>query len=231
MKTVYKGMAIRLFPTKEQEQKMWQHIGASRFIWNRMLSIQEERYKNGEKHLSAFGMNYLLTDLKKQEGNAWMYDVSSQTLNRTCADLSRAYQCFFNKVSGHPKFKKRKTAKKSFPISDGVGNVWFSETHVQIPVIAKVSYKTNYDIPLGRKAKFVNPRISYTPNDKWILTLGVECEIQTPTLTNERMGIDLGLKDLAIVAFDGKHIVFHNKNKSRKLRKLRSKLRFLFRLQ
>ena len=52
-----KSMIIRLFLTKDQEQKMWQHIGASRFIWNYMLALQQERYKNGEKHLSAFNMN------------------------------------------------------------------------------------------------------------------------------------------------------------------------------
>lgn len=227
MQTVYKGMIIRLYPTKEQEQKMWQHIGASRFIWNRMLSIQEERYKNGEKHLSAFGMNYLLPMLKQQEETAWLSEISSQTLKRVCSDLENAYQRFFREVSGFPKKKKRKTAKSSFPLCDTAGKVWFSETHVQVPVIGKVAYKTNYDIPLGNKVKFVNPRIKYTSSGKWILSLGVECEIQAPTLTNEKMGIDLGLKDLAIVAFDGKHIVFHNKNKSRKLRKLRSKLKHL----
>ena len=220
-------MIIRIYPTKEQEQKMWQHIHAARFIWNCMLSMQEERYKNGEKHLSAFDMNYLLTELKKQEENAWMYEVSSATLCRACADLARAYQRFFKKVSSHPKFKKRKTAKKSFPLCDGVGKVWFSETHAQVPVVGKVAYKTNYSVPLGRKVKFINPRVTYTPNGKWILTLSIECENQAPMLTDKPMGIDLGIKELAVVAFGNEEIVFHNKNKSKEVREKRRKLKHL----
>lgn len=62
-----KSKIIRLFPTKEQETLLWKHIGASRYIWNYMLALQEKRYKNGEKHLSGYGMNYLLTNLKKSE--------------------------------------------------------------------------------------------------------------------------------------------------------------------
>jgi hypothetical protein len=46
---------------------MWQHIGASRWIWNYMLAYQQERRKADEKHLSAFDMIKLLTPLKKQE--------------------------------------------------------------------------------------------------------------------------------------------------------------------
>ena len=62
-----KSYIIRLFPIKEQEQLFWQHIGASRFIWNYMLDLQEKRYAEGEKHLSTFDMCYVLTGMKKKE--------------------------------------------------------------------------------------------------------------------------------------------------------------------
>ena len=226
MQTI-KSMIIRLFPTKDQEQKMWQHIGASRFIWNYMLALQQERYKNGEKHLSAFGMNYLLTPLKHDGEHEWLRDVSHQTLQKSCADLAKAYDGFFKKQTGFPKFKSRKKSKPSFALADAIGKVWFSEACVNIPTVGKVAYKTNYNVPLGNKIKFVNPRISYTANHKWIITVGVECESQAPTLTDKPMGIDLGVKELAVVAFGDEQIVFHNKNKSRKVRQLRRKLKHL----
>ena len=222
-----KSMIIRLFPTKDQEQKMWQHIGASRFIWNYMLALQQERYKNGEKHLSAFDMNYLLTKIKKEDETKWLKDVSSHTLYRSCADLAKAYDGFFKKRTGFPKFKSRKKSKPSFPLCDTASKVWFSDLQVNIPAIGKVAYKTNYDVPLGNKIKFVNPRISYTANHKWIITVGVDCESQAPMLTDKPMGIDLGVKELAVVAFGDEQIVFHNKNKSRKVRQLRRKLKHL----
>ena len=222
-----KSMIIRLFPTKDQEQKMWQHIGASRFIWNYMLALQQERYKNGEKHLSAYGMNYMLTELKQKDELKWLYEVSNSMLQRTCADLAKAYDGFFKKRTGFPKFKSRKKSKPSFALADTIGKTWFSETFVNIQNVGKVAYKTNYEVPLGNKIKFSNPRISYTANHKWIVTVGVDCESQAPILTDKPMGIDLGVKELAVVAFGDEQIVFHNENKSKKVRQLRRKLKHL----
>lgn len=220
-----KSKIIRLFPTKEQEQKLWRHVGASRFIWNYMLALQIKRYESGEKHLSAFGMNYLLTELKKTEELSWLNEISADSPRRVCADLAKAYDDFFKKGKGFPKFKSRKKAKPSFPLRDSVGKVWFSEHVVTIPVIGKVAYKTNYDLPFGNKQKFTNPRISYTANGKWLLTLGVECETQAPTLTDEPMGIDLGVKEMAVVSFNNECYTFCNRNKSRRARESRRKLR------
>lgn len=222
-----RSLKIRLFPTPEQEQKMWQHIGASRYIWNYMLAEQKRRYEAGEKHLSAFGMNYLITEIKKQPDHEWMSQVSTHMLYRSCADLAKAYDAFFKKQRRHPRFKSRKKDKPSFPLCETVGKVWFSETLVNLPVIGKVAYKTNYTIPLGNKQKFSNPRVQYTKNGKWLLTLGIECENQAPELTETPMGIDLGVKELAVVAFGDEKIVFHNINKSRKTRNAARRLKHL----
>lgn len=220
-------MIIRLRPNKEQEQKLWQHIGASRFIWNYMIDLQDERHRNGEKYLKAFDMNHIVTRIKKEQATSWLNCVSTQMLYRTCADLDKAYVSVFERHAGHPKFRSRKRSKPSFPLCDAVGKVWFSETHVNIPMVGKIVYKTKYRIPLGHNRKIINPRIRYTPNHKWVISLGVECEIQTPTLSKEPMGIDLGVKELAVVAFGNEQIVFHNKNKSKKVQQLRRKLKHL----
>ena len=121
----YKSLKIRLLPTPEQEALMWKHIHASRFIWNYMLAIQKERYSNGEKLLSAFDMNYLLTSLKKESDYDWLNEVSYKTLSTTCAYLHKAYVSFFEKRCNSPKFKSRKNSKTSFPIESSVGNFYF----------------------------------------------------------------------------------------------------------
>lgn len=219
-----KGKIVRLFPNEEQEQLLWRHIGASRFIYNYMLALQIERHKNGEKHLSAFGMSYLLPEMKKTKEFVWLNDITSHTLQRSCADLATAYERFFHKQSGFPKFKSRKKSKAVFPVDNNLGALWFSPTFVQIPKIGKMPYRAQENLPLGRQQKFSNPRISYTSNDKWILTFGIECETQTPILTDLSMGIDLGIKELAVVAYGDEQIAFHNKNKSKKMRQLNRKL-------
>lgn len=219
-----KSFKVRIYPTKSQEALIWKHIGSCRFIWNYMLSEQEKLYDLGERHLSAFDMINLLKPLKNDGEHEWLYEVSNTSLQIACQDLDKAYKSFFKKQSGFPKFKSRKRSKPNYPIC--ATGFYFSEGKVQIQKLGKVKYKTDFDLPQGRDAKFSNPRISFI-NGKWILTFGMECENQTPELTEERVGIDLGIKDLAVVAIDNESAVFHNINKSRSVRKLKRKIIYL----
>lgn len=221
-----KSFKIRLYPTKSQEELMWKHVHASRFIYNYMLALQNTRYETGQKHLSAFDMNKLLTPLKKQDGFEWLTGVSNITLCRSCADLSDAFNRFFHKTSKHPRFKSRKRARSSYPVRCNKGNLWFSDSTVKIEKIGNVKYKTDFSIPFGREAKFSNTRIS-CDNGKWMLSFGMECESQAPALNDYTMGIDLGIKELATVAYGDDSVVFHNINKSRRVRTIKRNIRLL----
>ena len=216
-----KGYKIRIYPTKEQQDLIWKHIGASRFIWNYMLNMQEENHANGGKFISAFGMHYLLTPLKRQEGFEWLSEVSNIMLQRTCTDLAGAYKRFFG-GSGFPKYKSRKRARTSFPARSET--VQFSDGFVKIEKIGRVRYKSDFQFPEGRGHKFSNVRLSYK-NGKYMLSFGMECENQAPELHDYSMGIDLGIKELAVVACGDEQIVFHNINKSKKIRDLKKKIR------
>lgn len=219
-----KSYKIRLYPTTEQEQKMWQHIGACRYIWNYMLALQEQRYKDGEKHLSRFDMLKWLTSLKQEAERTWLKDVANASLQVVCTDLAKAYDTFFKKQGGFPKFKSRKKSKTNFPTR--CDRLWFSEALVNIEKIGKVAYKTDFEIPLGRGNKFTNPRVSYQ-NSKWMLSFGMECENQVHILTDKPMGIDLGIKETMTVAYGDECIVFHNINKSKTIRNLKKQMKHL----
>ena len=221
-----KSYKIRLHPTPEQEAQMWQHIGACRWVWNYMVALQRQRHSDGEKHLSAFDMINLLKPLKNDGEHEWLYEISHGSLKVVCQDLALAYKELFKKSKGRPKFKSRKLSKPNFPLAQGLGHVYFKDGFATIPKIGKVKYTTNYTLPQGRASKFSNPRISFI-GEKWILTLGVECENQAPTLSDNAMGIDVGVKELAVVAFGDEQIVFHNINKSKKVRGLVRKKKFL----
>ena len=219
-----KSYKIRLYPTVEQEQKMWQHIGACRYIWNYMLALQQQRYKNGEKYLSNYDMIKCLTPLKQETELVWLKSISTTSLQRICSDLAEAYSSFFKKRSGYPKFKSCKRSKPNFPTRCNA--LWFSETHVHIEKIGKVAYKTDYELPLGRGNKFTSPRVSYI-NGKWLLTFGIECENQAPKLIDKLMGIDLGIKETMTVAYGDEQIVFHNINKSKTIRNIKKQMKHL----
>jgi len=186
-----------------------------------MIEIQQKNYEDGGKYLSAYSMINLLKPFKNDGKHDWLYEVSNTSLKTICRDLDKAYKGFFKGSYGHPRYKSRKKSKPSYPVRSE--NMYFKDDKwVNIEKIGKVKYKTDFDLPMGRNAcKFTNARISYKQTRNiWMLTFGMECENQTPKLTDHPMGIDLGLKDLAIVAFNNKHVVFHNINKSKKVRSL-----------
>ena len=219
-----KSFKIRIYPTKAQEELIWKHIGSCRYIWNWMLAKQEELYAAGEKHLSDFDMIRLITPLKNDGEHEWLYEVSNASLQIVCRDLQKAYKCFFKKLSGFPKFKSRKRSKLSYPVY--ANRFYFVDNNmVQIQKLGKVRYKTDFNLPLDKEHKFSNPRIT-NRNGKWLLSFGMECENQTPKLTDMSMGIDLGIKDLAIAECNGQ-IVFHNINKSKKMKELCKKQKHL----
>lgn len=220
-----KSYKIRLYPTKEQEALMWKHIGDCRYIWNYMLAYQQEQYVNGEKHLSAFDMIKLLTPLKKDGEHEWLCEVSNASLGVVCRDLDKAYKGFFKKIARFPKFKSRKRSKKTYPVKDD--RIYFINSKLMhIEKVGKIKYKTDFDLPQGRGHKFTNPRISNV-NGKWILSFGMECESQAPVLTDISMGIDLGVKDLAIAEFNGTKITYRNINKTSKMKRLEKQRRHL----
>ena len=190
-----------------------------------MLDEQIKRHERGEKHLSAFDMIKLITPMKKDSETAWLKEVSNASLQTVCRDLEQAYSGFFQKTHGFPKFKSRKRSRASFPLRcDGL--YIYNEIFVTIAKIGKVKYKTDFNLPIGRDAKFTNPRIS-NDNGKWMLSFGLECENQARELTTKTMGIDLGVKDLAIAAFGDEQLVFHNINKSKRMRFLSRRLTHL----
>lgn len=220
-----KGYKIRIYPTKKQEQLMWKHVNACRYIWNYMLAYQNENYKNGEKYISAFGMMKLLTPLKNDGEHDWLYEVSNHSLQTECKDLNEAFQAFFKKLSGYPKFKSRKRSKPNYPLRSD--SIWFDKNSVvHIAKLGTVKYKSDFTFSIGKGITFCNPRISYK-NGKWMLSFALECENQASELNDYSMGIDLGVKETATVAYGDKTIVYHNINKSKKMRDLEQRIKHL----
>ena len=220
-----KAYKIRLYPTKEQESLMWQHIGACRYVWNWMLAKQEEFYEQGLKHLSAFSMIKLLTPLKNDGKHGWLYEVSNTSCQIICQDLDKAYKEFFSKRRGSPKFKSRKRSKSSFPVCNEKLRI-ISDTVMQIQKLGRVKCRIDNRLKPDAAYKFSNARIT-CKNGKWIMTVGIESESQASELTDKPMGIDLGVKDSAIVAFGSERIVFPNINKGRKVRLLKKLIKHL----
>ncbi len=207
---------IRLKPTPEQEQKMWQAVGAARFVYNWTLDRQIENYKNGGKFISDNELRKEITQLKKDE-LSWLNQVSNNVAKQAVKDCCVAYKNFFTKKAKRPRFKSRKKSKPSF-FNDNV-KLKVKENSVLIEKIGWI--KTNEQIPMN--IKYTNPRISHD-GKYWFLSVGVEQSLEDVQLTDVSLGIDVGVKDLAICS-DGQ--VFKNINKTKVVRKLEKRLKRL----
>lgn len=231
MITTITSLKIRLFPNKEQEEMFYKHIGCCRFIWNYMLNEHEKVYKEENRNLSRFDMQNILTPLRKYKEYQWLNEVSRKSLEIICEDLSKAYDRFFKKISNYPKYKSKKKSKKCFPVRGSIKKFYFTENHVKIEKLGRIKYKNNtkYKDIIGKDIKFYNPRISLVRN-KWILSVGIDYENQVVELTDKSLGIDLGIKELAVCSFGGEKLVFHNINKTKKMKNLENKLKHIQRV-
>lgn len=222
-----KSYKVRLYPTKEQEELMWKHINACRFIWNYMVNLQMTNYENGIKKMSGFDMIRTLKNIKQEEDKTWLAEVSNASLANICRDVDKAYIMFFKGISKYPKFKSKKRCKMVFPIRhDSYKAFHFEDNVVKVEKIGRIKIKCS-NIPI--KEKYINPRISFV-NNKWILSFGIECENQAFELTDKSMGIDLGIKELAVVSYGNEKIIFHNINKSNRVKTLERKLNHIKRV-
>ena len=205
---------VRIYPTKEQEQKLWQSIGTARFIYNYTLAKQEENYRNGGKFISDGVIRKELTQLKKSE-LSWLNKVSNNVTKQAVKDACNAYKKFFKGLVNKPRFKSKKKSKPSF-YNDPI-KLKVKEKKVLIEKIGWI--KINEQIPSD--VKYNNPRITYD-NKYWYISVGIEVDKKLEELTNISLGIDLGLKKFAICS-DGK--VFKNINKTKKVKKSEKRLK------
>ncbi|XRG81138.1 transposase [Rossellomorea sp. GAMAL-10_SWC] len=181
---------IRLRPTKEQEIQLWKSVGTARWAYNWALAKQEENYKTGGKFISDGILRKELTVLKQTDEFSWLYEVSNNITKQAIKDLCEAYKKFFKGLTGKPRFKSRRKSKPSFYNDNGKLKVKGNKV-----LIEKVGWVVVSEcIPTE---KFYNPRISHD-GKYWYLSVGIEESKPIVELTNVSLGIDVGIKELAV---------------------------------
>ena len=189
-----------------------------------MLAEHKKHYQETGQHLSGYDMMAILTNLKKQEEYEWLTKISAFSLNRICRDVDFAFRQFYHKNCRYPKFKSKKTAKRSYPVRDSNNTVYFNEDDtVHIERIGDIRCNMSKIVPYGRGIKIMNPRISLQ-NSKWILTIVIGYENQVVELSNTPMGIDLGVKELAVIAYGNNITKITNINRTKRVMNLDRKI-------
>ena len=200
----------------KQKTRFFKNAGVSRFAYNLTLEIQEANYKNSNKFLSDSDIRKMIT-VRKKNDLAWLYKYDCDIVKQSIKDACKAYKKFFNKKAKKPKFHSKKSAKPSFYV-DG-WKLRIENGYIKIPYCTKIKlYEKNY-IPEG--LNYQNPRITFDGIDWWI-SVGLKEESIKSTLTDEIIGIDLGLKKLATCS---NGMIFCNASKFENYKKLEKSIR------
>lgn len=206
---------VRLYPTEVQEQKLWQSVGTARYIYNWTLNKQEENYKNGGKFIKDGDLRKEITKLKTSE-LSWLSKVSNNVAKQAVKDACESYKRFFKGLSDKPKFKSRKKSKPSF-YNDNC-KLKVKDNAVNIEKVGWVNIKSN-SIPMD--VKYYNPRISFD-GKYWYISVGIKRELLQVELTGDSIGIDVGVKSLAICS---NGMTFKNVNKTKEVKRLKKALK------
>jgi len=228
-----KTYKVMLLPNNKQRTKLFECAGVARWAYNWALEQQQNNYKNGGKFLDDKTLRKRLTQLKQTEEYKWLNDYSNNITKQAIKDACQAYKNFFEGRAKFPKFKSKKRSKPSF--YQDTDKIVMTDTHVKLEKLttSKKKNKQKFNwiklaekgrIPIGKNIKYSNPRITFDGLNWW-LSIGVEEETQQGnTQYSEGIGIDLGVKDLAVVSTGQK---FKNINKSSKVKKLEKRLKRL----
>lgn len=230
MNQMIKSIKVRLNPNNKQLTKLFQYAGCDRFAYNWAISREQDNYKQGNKFLSDSELRKEFTQLKKQSEYQWLNEVGNNVTKQAIKDACNTYKRFFKGQCKYPKFKSKKHSTPSF-YQDNI-KIQFTDTHVKVESFS-MSKKQNKQklnwIKLCEKGriptdcKYMNPRFTYD-GLYWYVSVGIEVNDNTTLPSNEGIGIDLGIKDLAICS-DGN--TYKNINKTQTVKKLEKKKRRL----
>jgi putative transposase len=193
MKTIFKSFKFRIYPNKEQEILMSKHFGACRFVFNHYLNKRKETYLENKKSLNYYDNANDLTQFKKDENFNWLKEINSQSLQSSLRNLDTAYGKFFRKQTKFPRFKS-KYDNQSFKIPQFVK---LENNELILPKF-KSGIKINLHQEINGEILFAT--ISKSTTGKYYVS--ITCEVNhTPfNKTGSEVGIDTGIKDLAILS-------------------------------
>ena len=198
-----KGIKLRLYPNKTQQDQLGQMFGNDRFVWNQMLAMATARYQNNpkSKFITEYGMDALLKQLKIEY--PFLKQSDSTSLQVVNHNLDQAFKRLFKHRGGYPRFKSRKACKQSYTGKSSVKMI--AKRYIRLP---KVGYIKTSKTDSLHDCKIKRYTISLEPTGKYYLSLQVEKDIKPLPKTGKHVGIDMGVADLAITSDQKKYAKF-----------------------
>lgn len=220
-----KGYKFRIYPNKEQEILIQKTFGCTRHVYNHYLAMRKELYEIEKKTFNYNACSADMTQMKREK--EWLREVDATALQSSIRDLDDGYQNFFRRVKngespGYPKFKSKHDSRKSYKSKKVGENIKVLRSRIQLPKLGLVECRVSKQI----KGRILSATVSQNPSGKYFVSvLCTDVEILPFENTGAMVGIDLGIKELAITS-DNAHFINskHYIKSQKKLAKIQRQL-------
>ena len=209
---VNKAYKFRIYPNKKQIELINKTIGCSRFVFNFFLGKQkdkdaywyivEEMVQNGQlptnnwkgKCLNKYETVKSVKELKKQY--TYLKEVDSIALQKSVENLADSYDRYYKKQNKYPRFKSKKNSVQSYTTKHTNGNIVVIDNYIKLPKLGLVRFAKSREV----KGKILSATVRRNPSGKYFASIATEAEVVELPKTNSAIGIDVGLKDFAILS-------------------------------
>ena len=221
-----KSFKTEINPTQEQKSQINRTIGTCRYVYNFYLAYNKELHDNGEKFMTGKRFSVWLNNeyIPNHPDKAWIKDVYSKAVKKSIEDGYTAFTRFFKHQSAFPNFKKKgRSDVKMYFVKNNPKDCACERHRIKIPTLGWVRLKEKGYIPAAKDGWKIKSGTISVKADRYYVSVLVEIpDSRTVNNSNDGIGIDLGLKDFAILS-NGK--TYKNINKSARLKKLEKQLR------
>ena len=199
-----KGYVYRAYPNAKQRVLIKKTFGCKRFVYNYFLDLRKARWENDKKNMTFFETNKLLTPLKQEKD--FLCEPDKNALQNALRDLDTAYKNFFSTAHktkgqkfGYPQKKSKRDNYQSYRTNFTNNNIAFDGTHIKLPKLGRVRIRGGKTlVPEGR---ILSATVSIEPDGRYYISI-CATDVPAPVLEHNEdpVGIDLGIKDLAILS-------------------------------
>ena len=221
-----KSFKTEINPTLEQKIKINKTIGTCRFVYNFYIAHNKKVYETEKKFISGMDFQKWLnnTYLKENSEYLWIKEVSSKSVKQSIMNADKAFKRFFKHHSAFPKFKKKgKSDVKMYFVRNNPKDCYCERHRINIPTLGWVRLKEKGYIPTTKQGYVIKSgTVSQKAGRYYVSVLIDTSETEKPQLNDFGLGIDLGIKDFAIIS---NGIIKKNINKTARLKKLEKQLK------
>lgn len=189
-----KAYQFRIYPNREQREIIHKTFGSCRYVFNHFLAKRKEVYETEGKTLGYKDYSALLTQLKQEL--VWLKEPDATALQTELRHLDDAFKGFFRKKKGYPRFKSRKNPVQSYTSKNNKGTIAIQGNRIRLPKLGWVKFAKSREV----KGRIISATIRRNPTGKYFVSVLVETEIQPLSPSNSQIGIDLGVKDFAVLS-------------------------------